>query len=119
VAARWRRWKPTLATLFADPARLDAYAATLDLPGGPIRFDWSKTHLSPAVEAVLADLARPRLPASAKLLSGAKINNTEGRAAEHTAQRGVGAEASVEEAEALHAAWRCWSMRSTKACWAR
>jgi glucose-6-phosphate isomerase len=97
--------QPTLATLFADPARLDAYAATLDLPGGPIRFDWSKTHLSPAVEAVLADLAQATDFAGkrAELLSGAKINNTEGRAAEHTAQRGVGAEASVEEADALHA----------------
>jgi glucose-6-phosphate isomerase len=54
---------------------------------------------------VLADLAQATDFAGkrAELLSGAKINNTEGRAAEHTAQRGVGAEASVEEADALHA----------------
>ena len=96
---------PTLAALFADPARLERYATTLDLPGGPIRFDWSKTHLSPEVEAILAQLAQATdfVGKREELLSGAKINNTEGRAAEHTAQRGVGAEASVEEAQALHA----------------
>jgi glucose-6-phosphate isomerase len=96
---------PTLAALFADPARLDRYATTLDLPGGPIRFDWSKTHLSADVEAILTELAHAAdlEGKRAQLLSGAKINNTEGRAAEHTAQRGVGAEASVEEAQALHA----------------
>lgn len=97
--------KPTLAALFADAGRLDAYATTLDLPGGPIRFDWSKTHLSAPITAILAQLADATDFTGKReaLFDGARINNTEDRAAEHTAQRGVGAEASVEEAEALHA----------------
>ncbi|WP_333836834.1 glucose-6-phosphate isomerase [Novosphingobium sp.] len=97
--------KPTLAALFADTARLDAYATTLDLPGGPIRFDWSKTHLSAPITAILAQLADATDFTGKReaLFDGARINNTEDRAAEHTAQRGVGSEASVEEAEALHA----------------
>jgi glucose-6-phosphate isomerase len=97
--------KPTLAALFADAGRLDAYATTLDLPGGPIRFDWSKTHLSAPITAILAQLADATDFTGKReaLFDGERINNTEDRAAEHTAQRGVGAEASVEEAEALHA----------------
>jgi glucose-6-phosphate isomerase len=39
----------------------------------------------------------------AALFAGDVVNPTEGRAAEHTAQRGVGNEASVEEAFAFHA----------------
>jgi len=95
---------PTLGALFAVPGRLDRYCTTLDLPGGPIRFDWSKTHLFPAAEAILARLAEAQGLAEKRrqLIEGEAINNTEGRAAEHTAQRGVGAPASVVEAEALH-----------------
>src|SRR5690606_26575256 len=37
------------------------------------------------------------------LFAGDIVNSTEGRAAEHTAQRGVGGDAGVEAAEALHA----------------
>lgn len=95
-----------LTELFAaDAGRLDALAAKLDLPGGAILFDWSKTHLDAAhltafeALAEAADFAGRR----AALLGGAVVNQTEGRAAEHTAQRGVGKEASVEEAAALHA----------------
>ncbi|MCY1671842.1 glucose-6-phosphate isomerase [Novosphingobium sp. SL115] len=97
--------RPTLKDLFADPARLDTYATTLDLPGGPIRFDWSKTHLSVEVEALLGSIASVMdfEGRRAALIEGEKINNTEGRAAEHTAQRGVGKDSSVEEAQALHA----------------
>lgn len=97
--------QPTLKDLFADPARLARYSATLDLPGGSILFDWSKTHLSPEVEALLGSIAAAMDLEGRRdaLINGEKINNTEGRAAEHTAQRGVGNEASVEEAEALHA----------------
>ena len=107
-AALWQKLealdRPTLAELFKDSGRLARYATELDLPGGPIRFDWSKTHLCAEVEAVLADLAGAVDFAAKRdqLIDGALINNTEGRAAEHTAQRGVGAPASVVEAEALH-----------------
>jgi glucose-6-phosphate isomerase len=59
--------------------------------GGRIRFDWSKTHLDDAVIAGLRLWPPRRISmAAAQLFGGEKINNTEGRAAEHTAQRGVG-----------------------------
>ena len=43
--------RPTLKALFADPARLSIFSSKLDLPGGAIRFDWSKTHLDGALLA--------------------------------------------------------------------
>ena len=49
--------KPTLAELFADSGRLAAMATDLDLPGGKIRFDWSKTHLDAAHVAAFDMLA--------------------------------------------------------------
>ena len=96
--------RPTLGELFEAADRVDALATTLDLPGGTIRFDWSKTHLDGAVIAAfealagMADFAGKR----AALFKGAAVNASEGRAATHTAQRGVGDPADVEEAQALH-----------------
>lgn len=100
--------KPTLGQLFADPGRLDLLSARLDLPGGGIRFDWSKTHLDPAHLTAFAALAEARGFAGRRdaLFAGQAVNVTEGRAAEHTAQRGVGRDTSVEEAGALHARTR-------------
>ena len=100
--------RPSLTTLFDDAGRLARYSTTLDLPGGPVIFDWSKTHLSPQVEDALTAIATAMDFAGRRdaLIGGEKINNTEGRAAEHTAQRGIGKETSVEEAEALHARMR-------------
>ncbi len=117
VSAAWERIEAaprrTLRELFREEeGRVDALATRLEWgaredggeTAGGIRFDWSKTHLDGellgAFEALAeaCDFARQR----ELLLSGAKVNVTEGRAAEHTAQRGVGAEASVEEAAALH-----------------
>ncbi|KUR71351.1 glucose-6-phosphate isomerase [Novosphingobium fuchskuhlense] len=96
--------RPTLGELFADPARLDRYATVLDLPGGPIRFDWSKTHLSAEVETMLSQIAETVDLAGGReaLFAGAPINNTEGRAATHTAERGVGNPAAADEAERFH-----------------
>lgn len=108
VTAAWETLaglpQKTLAELFADDGRVGQLSTRLELPGGGILFDWSKTHLDTALietfeqltEAAGFDTARERL------FTGAIINQTEGRAAEHTAQRGVGSEASVEEATALH-----------------
>ena len=98
----------TLTELFADPARLDLLCATLDLPGGAVRFDWSKTHLDADLIAGFAALAEAcgfdeRRHA---LFSGEKANVTESRAVEHTAQRGVGSAAAVDEAGAFHARMR-------------
>ena len=100
--------RPDLAELFGDAGRVDRYAATLELPGGPILFDWSKTHLSAEVEAALMAIAAGQdlEGQRARLLEGAIVNPSEGRAAEHPAQRGIGRESSVEEAAAFHARMR-------------
>ena len=117
VDAAWDRIaalpRPTLAELFdADPARVarlfTRFPLGPDEAGGGIVFDWSKTHLDEDLLAAFEQLAAARDFAGKRrqLLTGARINSTEGRAAEHTAQRGVGAETSVEEAAALHARMR-------------
>ncbi|MFC4295389.1 glucose-6-phosphate isomerase [Novosphingobium tardum] len=100
--------RPTLAELFDAGDRLDLLAETLELPGGPIRFDWSKTHLDrPVIDGFLRLCEKVGLDQSrAALFSGAIVNVTEHRAAGHTAQRGEGDEAMVEEAAALHARTR-------------
>lgn len=96
--------RPTLTGLFAGGDRLARYATDLDLPGGTVRFDWSKTHLDPAVDAALMGIAGEMDldGARAALFAGAVVNPSEGRAAEHIAQRGAGKPASAEEAAALH-----------------
>jgi len=96
--------KPALAALFADPGRVSAWSTRLELPGGAIRFDWSKTHLDAAHGAAFKALAAAvQFPLKrGALFAGEPINVTEGRAVEHTAQRGVGRETSCEEAFALH-----------------
>ena len=100
--------KRTLAELFdRDAERVTKLSRRIEWgegqEAGGILFDWSKTHLSDALldgfEALAA--AMDFGAARADLLTGAAINVTEGRAAEHTAQRGTGADASVEEAMAL------------------
>lgn len=108
--------KPTLAELFAaDADRLAKLSTRLELAvvdgeeeAVGIRFDWSKTHLDDAHIAGFTALAAAMdfTGRRAALLSGDKINVTEGRAAEHTAQRGMGRDSSVEEAGALHARHR-------------
>jgi glucose-6-phosphate isomerase len=100
--------RPTLAELFAkDEARVDALTGRIELgeEQGGIRFDWSKTHLDAAHLGLFEKLAAAvDFDGQRKaLFAGEKINVTEGRSAEHTAQRGVGRDTSVEEAMALHA----------------
>lgn len=73
-----------------------------------IRFDWAKTHLDPAAidhfcalsDAMGLDGARRAL------LSGKMVNPSEKRAAEHSAERGVGDAESVELAALLHGRMR-------------
>jgi len=96
--------KPSLAELFAVPDRVGQWSARLELPGGAIRFDWSKTHLDVAHAAGFVALTRA-VQFKAKrgaMFAGEVINLSEGRAVEHTALRGMGREPSVEEAGALH-----------------
>ena len=108
IAAAWAKLADhpgrTLSELFEEGGRVEALSARLELPEGGIEFDWSKTHLDTGLiegfEA-LADAAG-FAEMRRKLFAGEVVNPTEGRAAEHSAQRGVGRESSVEEAQALH-----------------
>jgi glucose-6-phosphate isomerase len=69
-----------------------------------ICFDFSKTHLNAETVETFARLADEIGLAARRnaLLSGEPINISEGRAAEHCAERGTGDVASVENARALH-----------------
>ena len=98
--------KPALVTLFADdPARVQKLSARFELTDEGILFDWSKTHLDAAHIAQFEALADAAGFAHARnaLLGGGVVNATEQLAAEHTAQRGMGAAQSVELARGLHA----------------
>ncbi|MDR2857089.1 MAG: glucose-6-phosphate isomerase [Novosphingobium sp.] len=98
--------KPALKDLFAaDGGRVARLSVKLDLPGGGILFDWSKTHLDAAHLDGFLRLAEAVGFAERReaLFAGDIVNPSEGRAAEHTAQRGMGKEESVGEAAALHA----------------
>ena len=127
IASAWKRIeacaKPTLGELFSarrdggegagEPAGSDRVAmltgriewgSAEDGTSGAILFDWSKTHLDTALMSAFEDLAEARGFAAKReaLLAGDIVNVTEGRSATHTAQRGTGADADVEEAAALH-----------------
>ena len=95
----------TLAELFAaDPGRVGKLSARFELAEGGMLFDWSKTHLTDDLLAgfeALADAAG-FAEQRRRLFAGEVVNPSENRAAEHSALRGVGKEASVEEAAALH-----------------
>ncbi len=93
--------RPTLAALFAaEPDRMRHLSH--DLCG--LHFDFSKTHLSAEALAALATLAAEQDLAAKRdaLFGGRIVNATEGRAAEHSAERGEGAAASVANARAFH-----------------
>lgn len=97
--------EPDIRTVFGnDAGRLER----LSLGLGPLRFDWSKTHMTPALMDAFLDLAKAQGFAGRRdaLFSGARVNVTEDRAAEHTAERGEGAPESVASAKALHARMR-------------
>ena len=73
-----------------------------------IRFDWTKTHLDEQLLGAFGALADAAGldEARAALFAGEAVNVTEGRAAEHTAERGVGDEESVALSRAFHARMR-------------
>ena len=94
----------TLKELFAaDIERVGKLSTRLSLGTTGIRFDWSKTHLTDDLLTGFEALAQASDfdAMRAKLFAGEVVNPTEGRAAEHCALRGVGKDASVEEAAAL------------------
>ena len=108
IAAVWQALKalpkPSLHELFGATDRLETWSSKLDLPGGAVRFDWSKMHLDAAHGAGFMKLAEAAGFARLRgaMFAGEHINVTEDRAVEHTALRGVGRDTSVEEAHALH-----------------
>ena len=94
----------TLSELFArDPNRVETLSGRIDTGEGSILFDWSKTHLTDELLAGFEALTEAAgfADARARLFAGEVVNPTECRAAGHTALRGVGDGASVEEAMAL------------------
>ncbi|HEV7313573.1 glucose-6-phosphate isomerase [Sphingopyxis sp.] len=96
-------WQPRKLTelVAADPeARLQVLVRNV----ADIRFDFAKTHLDGDAIAILSGLAEVQdFDGRRKtLFSGGIANPTEGRAAEHSAERGDGAPESVHAAQALH-----------------
>lgn len=94
-----------LKDLFAgDPNRLASL--TTDVAG--IHFDFSKTHLDAAALDAFTALAKSAGFAAKRdaLFAGDVVNVTEGRAVEHTAERGEGSEDSVARAAAYHGRMR-------------
>jgi glucose-6-phosphate isomerase len=90
-----------LAQLFErDPGRL----SRLTLEAAGIYFDWTKTHLTEDVVGQFTRLAeRQGLRDAREALFGGRIVNTsEGRPAEHTAERGEGNPDSVARARSFH-----------------
>lgn len=97
--------RPELKSVFtADPNRLSKFTMTQ----GPLRFDWSKTHLTSDILDGFLKLAGDMDFAKWRdaLFAGEPINNSEGRAAEHPAERGEGNAQSVSRAKMLHARMR-------------
>ncbi|KFI24696.1 glucose-6-phosphate isomerase [Paenirhodobacter enshiensis] len=85
----------SILSLFdADPHRAGAFAAEYD----GMLFDYSKTNIDATGRGLLLDLARKAGVAEKRdaMFSGAKINETEGRAVLHTAWRNPGAEIVVD-----------------------
>ena len=96
---------PRLESLFAnDPDRLSRFS--IDVAG--LHFDWSKTHLTAEAVAAFEALAKAQGFAAKReaLFAGEPVNATEGRAAEHSAERGEGSEEAVARAAQLHARMR-------------
>lgn len=92
------------ALFSAEPDRISRM--TIEEAG--IHFDFSKTHLSAAMLDGFVRLAGDSGLKAARdaLFGGEIVNVTEGRAAEHTAERGIGAPESVARAERSHARMR-------------
>ncbi|MEG3088990.1 glucose-6-phosphate isomerase [Sphingomonas sp. PB4P5] len=96
---------PKLTDLFAgDSERLATFS--LDVAG--LHFDWSKTHLTAEAVTAFAALAKAQGLAAKReaLFAGEVVNVTEGRAVEHTAERGEGSEEAVAKARALQSRMR-------------
>jgi glucose-6-phosphate isomerase len=78
----------------SDPDRLRHFCWTL----GSITFDWSKTHLSQPLLDRFVDLSVKQKFDEAReaLFAGGEVNPTEGRSADHPAERGSGNPEAVQ-----------------------
>ncbi|HEY0112686.1 MAG TPA: glucose-6-phosphate isomerase [Allosphingosinicella sp.] len=96
--------RPVTELFKDDPDRLSRLS--IEICG--ILFDFSKTHLDPQALDAFDALAEAQGLTSARdaLFAGEVVNLTEGRAAEHSAERGQGAPESVARASAFHARMR-------------
>ena len=95
----------SLADLFkAEPDRL----SRLSLEESGIIFDFSKTHLSADLLGLFLELAEASGFGARRdaLFAGEIVNVTEGRAAEHSAERGQGAPESVARARGFQSRMR-------------
>lgn len=93
--------QPRLTSLFeCDEGRVQR----LSVAQTGMLFDFSKTHLDKAVIEAFVRLANDSglTEARDRMFNGEIVNVTEGRAAEHAAERGEGAPDSVAKARALH-----------------
>jgi glucose-6-phosphate isomerase len=90
--------KPLNELFAADSGRLSALSLNL----GGITFDFSKTHLDAALVQEFVRIAEVQGFASSRdaLFAGETVNPTEGRPAEHVAERGIGSPDAVELAAA-------------------
>ncbi len=95
-----------LQALFARGAEQRVEGHSFALPG--MLVDFSKTHLDDPVIADFDELATAQDFDGRRnaLFAGESVNTTEGRAAEHTAERGEGATDSVARAKSCHARMR-------------
>ncbi len=94
--------QPSLADLFAAQGTARLARWSRELPG--LYADFSKTHLDEAAFALCVDHAAAQgFDAARKALSsGAIVNPSEQRAAEHMAERGMGSAGAVDAAQMLH-----------------
>ncbi len=95
----------TLSSLFAqDTGRVDQLTVNV----GDIRYDFSKTHLSQTELSIFLELVEMQGFSVKReaLFTGEVMNATEGRAAEHCAERGSGSADAVAQAKALQTRMR-------------
>jgi glucose-6-phosphate isomerase len=109
TASHWTALEAHSTKPLAELFDVDAdRVGKLTVEEASMRFDFSKTHLDDEMLRAFAEMADAGNLASAKeaLFTGAIVNPTEGRAAEHTAERGNGNAAAVAQARGLQARMR-------------
>ena len=109
MTADWSKIEALPATKLTDLFAQDSERLSkLSLDVAGIHFDWSKTHLTTDAITAFEEMAKAQDLAGKRqaMFSGEIVNVTEGRAVEHTAERGEGKPESVAIARASHARMR-------------